>query len=95
MTYRCGFTTAYKGSRKVDVVKPKPWNMTIGMLIGLLTGTALWWGSYVPGAGMFQNLQLVIVPAAIAILVVSVRNKRKQVGPYDPEVIARNKRGRL
>ena len=75
-------------------MKPKPWNMNIGMLIGLLTGAALW-GSYVPGAGMFQNPQFVIVPAAIAIFVVSVRNKRKKVGPYDPEVIARNKRGRM
>ena len=73
----------------------KPWNMNVGMMIGLAVGTLLWWSSYVPGAGMFQNLQVVIVPAAVAILIVSVRNRRKKVGPCDPKIIARNKRGRL
>ncbi|UVO53178.1 hypothetical protein [Sphingomonas sp. SUN039] len=73
----------------------KPWNMTVGIVIGLAVGLLLWWGSYVPGAGVFQNLQLIIGPAAVSILIVSVRNKRKKVGPYDPEVIAQNKRGRI
>jgi hypothetical protein len=73
----------------------KPWNMAFGMVIGLAAGLLLWWGSYVPGAGLFQNLQLIVVPAAVGILIVSIRNRRKNVGPYDPEVIARNKRGRL
>jgi hypothetical protein len=73
----------------------KPWNMTVGIAIGLLVGVLLWWSSYVPSAGIFQNPQLVIVPAAIAIFIVSVRNRRKKVGPYDPEDIARNKRGRV
>ncbi len=73
----------------------KPWNMNVGMTIGLAVGVLLWWGSYVPSEGIFQNPQLVIVPAAIAIVIVSVRNRRKKVGPYDPEVIARNKRGRV
>jgi len=73
----------------------KPWNMTVGIAIGLVIGVLLWWGNYIPSEGMFQNPQLVIVPAAIAILIVSVRNKRKKVGSYDPEVIARNKRGRV
>ncbi len=69
--------------------------MTVGIAIGLVVGVLLWWGSYVPGKGLLQNPQLVIVPAALAILIVSVRNRRKRVGPYDPEVIARNKRGRV
>jgi hypothetical protein len=73
----------------------KPWNMTIGMAIGLAVGALLWWGNYDPGAGMFQNMQLLIGPAALAILIVSIRNKRKKAGPYDPDIIARNKRGRL
>jgi hypothetical protein len=69
--------------------------MTAGIVIGLAVGGLLWWGSYVPGAGTFQNPQLVIVPAAIGILIVSARNRQKKGGPYDPEVIARNKRGRM
>jgi len=73
----------------------KPWNMTVAIVIGLVVGVLLWWGSYVPSEGIFQNPQLVIGPAAIAILIVAVRNRRKKVGPYDPEVIARNKRGKL
>jgi hypothetical protein len=73
----------------------KPWNMSVAIVVGLAVGALLWWGNYVPGQGMFQNPQLAIVPAAIAILIVTVRNKRKKVGPYDPDVIARNKRGRI
>lgn len=73
----------------------KPWNMTVGLAIGLSIGFVLWWNSYVPDDGIFQNWQLVIGPAAIAIVIVSVRNRWKKVGPYDPEVIARNKRGRV
>lgn len=69
--------------------------MTLGMAIGLAAGLLLWWGSYVPGAGWFQNLQLILVPPAIGILIVSIRNRRKKAGPYDPEVIGRNKYGRL
>ena len=73
----------------------KPWNMTVGIAVGLVIGVLLWWSNYVPSEGMVQNPQLVIVPAAIAILIVSVRNKRKKVGAYDPGVIARNKRGKV
>ncbi len=73
----------------------KPWNITVGTAIGLVVGVFVWWGSYVPGEGLLQNPQLVIVPAAFAILIVSARNRRKKVGLYDPKVIARNKRGRV
>ena len=73
----------------------KPWSMNIGIAIGLAVGALLWWGSYETGAGIFQNVHLVIGPAALAILIVSVRNKRNKVGPYDPHIIARNQRGRL
>jgi hypothetical protein len=78
-----------------DAARMKPWDMTVGIAIGLVIGAFLWWGSYVPSEGVFQNPQLVIVPAAIGILIVDARNRRKQVGQYDPEVIARNKRGRV
>ncbi len=73
----------------------KPWNMTFGIAVGLTVGILLWWSSYVPSKGIFQNLQLIVVPAAIAIVIVSVRNRRKKVGPYNPKTIARNKRGRV
>lgn len=72
----------------------KPWNLTVGIAFGLVVGVLLWWGGFVPSKGIFQNPQLVIAPAAIAILIVSVRNRRKKLGPYDPKVIAKNKRGR-
>lgn len=73
----------------------KPWNMTVGITIGLAVGMLLWWSSYVPSKSLFQNPQLVIVPMAIAISIVSIRNKRRKVGPYDPEITGRNKRGRV
>ena len=78
-----------------DATRVKPWNMIVGITIGLAIGVLLWWGSYAPGEGIFQNLKLVIFPAAIAILIVSVRNRRKKISPYDPEVIVGNKRGRV
>ena len=73
----------------------KPWNMTVGIAIGLMVEVLLWWARYVSSEGIFQNPQLVVMPAAIASLIVTVRNRRKKVGPYDPEVIARTKRGRV
>ncbi|WP_380871461.1 hypothetical protein [Sphingomonas sp. DBB INV C78] len=76
-------------------MKPKPWSMNVGVGIGLIVGMLAWWSSYAPGAGLFQNPQLVIVPVAIGIVIVTVRNRRRKVGPYDPELIARNKHGRV
>ena len=78
-----------------NAAQMKPWNMTVGAVIGLVVGFLLWWGEYVPGKGLLQNPQLVVIPAAIAVLIVTVRNRRKKVGSYDPEAIARNKRGRV
>ena len=78
-----------------DAARMKPWDMTVAIAIGLVIGAFLWWGSYVPSEGVFQNPQFAIVPAAIGILIVDVRNRRKQVGHYDPKVIAWNKRGRV
>lgn len=73
----------------------KPWSMTTGMAVGFAVGVLLWLGAYVQGAGTFTSLKLIFGPAVIAILVVSIRNRRKKAGPYDPEVIARNRRGRV
>jgi hypothetical protein len=78
-----------------DPTKPKPWPVEIGMACGLAVGAVLWWGSFVEGGGLFQNPQLILLPAAIGVTAVALRNRRKRVGVYDPEIIARNKGGRV
>ena len=75
--------------------KAKPWRMEVGILVGLLVGTFVWWSTYDPKKELLQNPHLLIVPAALGILVVGTRNKRRKVGPYNPETIERNKRGTL
>ncbi|WP_200928337.1 hypothetical protein [Sphingobium sp. Leaf26] len=80
---------------EADIAKLRPWRMVTGVVCGLLAGAVLWWNSYIPGAGLFQNPQLFLIPAALGIVVVSLRNKRKKVGPYDPEVVALNRHGRV
>ena len=73
----------------------KPWRMKIGAAIGLAIGGLLWWDAYEPGQGLFRNARLLLVPAVVGILVVIVRNWRKQVGPFDPDVQESNKQGRV
>lgn len=75
--------------------KPKSWRMEAGMAAGLLVGAPLWWVAYIEGGGLFQNLHLLLIPAALGILGVSLRNRRLQLGYYDPDVIEQNKRGRV
>lgn len=75
--------------------KPKPWRMKVGILGGLLVGGAMWWIAYDPRLGLMQKPQLLLVPVAVGILVVSLRNRKWKVGPYDPETLERNKRGTL
>ena len=75
------------------MTKPRPWRIEIGAIIGLVIGFVVWWSVRDPVAGLFQNPQLLISPVAFGILIVSLRNRRKKVGPYDPEIIAQNKRG--
>ncbi len=65
------------------------------MCAGLLVGAFLWWANYLPGAGPFHNLHLLILPAAVGIFVVGLRNGQKKVGIYHPDVVAQNKRGRV
>jgi hypothetical protein len=77
------------------VEKRKPWRMEVGVLVGLLVGALVWWTAYEPGAGLMQKPQLLLVPAALGALAISLRNKRKKVGPYDPETVARNKTDRF
>ena len=75
------------------MTKAKPWRIEVGAIVGLAIGFVVWWSAYDAGAGLLQKPQLLIVPAALGLFVVSLRNRRKRVGPYDPEIIERNRRG--
>jgi len=77
------------------IAKRKPWRVEIGMLCGGVLGVILWMITFVPGGGIFQNLQLIISPAAVGVLVVILRNRREEVGYFDPENIEQNKQGRV
>jgi hypothetical protein len=65
------------------------------MVVGLVVGALLWLEAYESGRGLMQNLRLLVVPTALGAGFVGLRNWLKQVGPFDPEVIAENKRGRV
>lgn len=75
--------------------KPKYWRMEAGMIGGMLVGAPLYWSSYLPGGGFLQNPHLILLPAAVGILIVALRNKRMRVGYYDPDIIEQNKQGRV
>lgn len=77
-----------------DPAQPQPWREETGFVCGLVVGAVLWWASFIPGGGLFQNLYMLLMPAGAGVLVVALRNRKKRVGFYDPEIIARNKRGR-
>jgi hypothetical protein len=73
----------------------KPWRIKIGAAIGLAIGGLLWLDAYESGRGLFQNAERLLIPVVVGILVVIVRNWRKQVGPFDPDVQESNKQGRV
>ena len=77
------------------MTKPKPWSIRAGMALGLVVGVLLWLGAYQPDGGLMQNLRLLALPTALGAGLVGLRNWGKQVGPFDPEIIAENKRGRV
>ncbi|CAN5361328.1 hypothetical protein BH10PSE12_BH10PSE12_27450 [soil metagenome] len=77
-----------------DLLKPKPWRMEVGLYCGFAIGAVLWWFSFVSGGGLFQNLQIIVVPMALGVGIVSWRNRRAKIGFYDPAIIKRNKEGR-
>lgn len=77
------------------MIKPKLWKTDIGMIVGLAIGFAVWWSAYDPTSGLLQNLQLLIIPAALGVLVVVLRNRHKKVGPFDPAIIKQNKQDPL
>jgi hypothetical protein len=76
-------------------MKPRPWRTEIGMVGGLAVGAILWWVSLTEGDGFLPNPQLLILPTALGAALVAWRNKQQQVGVHDPEIIVRNKRGRV
>lgn len=78
-----------------DIEKPKAWRTATGAAYGLIVGIALWWGSYIPGSGLFENLKLIVLPTALGMTIVLWRNRRLRVGEYDPEIAAANRRGRV
>lgn len=78
-----------------DDPKAKLWRMETGIACGLAVGAVLWWAGFVEGGGLFQNPHLILLPTAIGITAVAFRNRRNQVGIYDPEIITRNKSGRV
>ena len=77
------------------MAKPKPWSVKAGMAVGLVVGALLWLEAYESGRGLMQNVRLLLVPVALGAGLVGLRNWLRQVGPFDPEVIAENKQGRV
>lgn len=75
--------------------RPKPWRTGVGVFVGLMVGGVAWWTAFEPAFGLMQKPQLLLLPAALGILVVNLRNRLKKAGPYDPEIVAMNRRGRL
>lgn len=73
----------------------KPWSVNVGLMAGLLVGAMIWWASFENGMGLFQNPQLMVVPAAIGVLIPILHNKWFQVGQFDPLRKERNDKGRL
>lgn len=72
----------------------KPWRLEAGALAGVLIGAIFWGSEYEAGNGLLRYIHLLVVPAAIGMLSVDYRNRRKQVGPYHPNTIERNRKGR-
>jgi hypothetical protein len=70
---------------KKPVGDVKPWSADLGALIGAVCGAILWLVTYEPAAGLFQNWKLIVFPALLGIVIVSFRNMRKKVGPWDPK----------
>jgi|GEM_PF-3518433 len=78
-----------------DPEGPRAWPLEAGLIVGFMAGAILWWIAYLPGASLFHNLHLLIVPPALGGFIVTLRNSRKKVGAYDPRIVAQNKRGRV
>jgi len=64
-------------------VEQRPWNMGTGLAIGSIAGLVTWWSEFEHGMGLFQKPQLIIVPAALGVFAVTVRNKRLRASNAD------------
>lgn len=78
-----------------DPARPRVWRVEAGLGAGLLAGAGLWWLNHLPGAGLFHNLHLLVIPAALGAFAVALRNSRKRIGAYDPRIVAQNRKGRV
>ena len=74
-------------------VRRKPWRTDVGTTAGLAVGMLFWWSAYEDGGGWLQNVHLPLLSALAGHFVANGRNWWRAVGPYDPEVLARNKGG--
>ena len=74
------------------MTKAKPWRVEVGLAIGFAVGVFLWSAGGEPFK-LAELCRLIVGPSVVAIAVISASNKLKRVGPYDPEVLARNKGG--
>ena len=61
-------------------MKPKPWRMGIGALVGFIVGLVLWWNAYEPAEGLFRNARLILLSVAFGMAIVLLRNRWKKVG---------------
>lgn len=71
-----------------------PWPMKTGFFIGAAIGGFTLLLSPISRTTS-QQLSLIIVPAAIGILVVIIRNSWRKAGEFNPKHQEKNKRGRL
>lgn len=77
-------TIEHRSSGKPPVSEVKPWNELKGALAGTAVGLIIWWSTYVSGAGLFQNPKLILFPAVVGMMIVTMRNGRNKVGAWDP-----------
>ena len=60
------------------MTKSKPWRIEVGAIAGLTIGLLVWWSAYDPASGLLQKPQLVVVPAAVGMLIASLRNRGRK-----------------
>jgi hypothetical protein len=78
-----------------DMTKSRPWRIGLGGIVGFAIALVIWWSAYDPARGLLQHPQLLIAPVAAGIFIVTLRNRHKKVGPFDPDVRARSESGQV
>ena len=75
--------------------KPNIWRYDIATMIGFVCGLLVWWGGSDARESWFDVAGNLVSFAALGLGVALFRNRWKKVGPWDPDTIAKNKRGRV